>query len=494
MSVCDISVHSTDRCRLDLIIPGEQHFYIRASSPQERQQWLVALGTAKASLTTNKTTEQAGEISPDIVRTKKSELRLYCDLLMQQVHSVKTAANESTPPDVQKLDDATALLSATCDTFINTLEDCMRIANASIKYESPHRNQSDPSFPVVTLKQPQKKHTNRMSKSLSLSEKVHTFPERLSASSRTRSASETSFSNSDLSETDQSSPRSGQPRSPSHTEDSKSNQSQPLTQNSNVQNSNANGNSLERTNRVQIDQNSANSDGHSSSMKRVQSEEEFKDAIDDKVPTFFSTMNPSFMDLQLGTDGGIPVEMFLGSCKSLVPFFDKLNSKAFAPVKMDFQGNIRKLHQKFTTNPSTYSTLQNMIIAEMNSNQQHLSSSATVALLWMKRSLEFIKEFLAEMYKGEQDLSTAASNSYSRSLKPFHGWVVRGVFAVAVKALPYRNVFLSMLGVEGDESEGSDFMQCLMSDMENYITALDVVIKILNDFYRLHSLESNDQI
>lgn len=33
------------------------------------------------------------ESNPDTLKTKKSELRLYCDLLMQQVHVVKTAAN-----------------------------------------------------------------------------------------------------------------------------------------------------------------------------------------------------------------------------------------------------------------------------------------------------------------------------------------------------------------------------------------------------------------
>lgn len=55
-------VHSTDKCRLDLIIPGESHFYLRASNPQERQQWLVSLGTAKASLTNGRIKESAGNI------------------------------------------------------------------------------------------------------------------------------------------------------------------------------------------------------------------------------------------------------------------------------------------------------------------------------------------------------------------------------------------------------------------------------------------------
>lgn len=37
---------------MDLVIPGEQHIYLRAANAQERQQWLVALGSTKACVTT----------------------------------------------------------------------------------------------------------------------------------------------------------------------------------------------------------------------------------------------------------------------------------------------------------------------------------------------------------------------------------------------------------------------------------------------------------
>ena len=52
-------VHATDQTRLDLIIPGEQHFYVKAANPQERQEWLVALGSAKASI--GKLSEESGK-------------------------------------------------------------------------------------------------------------------------------------------------------------------------------------------------------------------------------------------------------------------------------------------------------------------------------------------------------------------------------------------------------------------------------------------------
>jgi hypothetical protein len=45
-----------------------------------------------------------GEPNPDALKTKKSELRLYCDLLMQQVHVIKNAASGEKGPEVEVSD------------------------------------------------------------------------------------------------------------------------------------------------------------------------------------------------------------------------------------------------------------------------------------------------------------------------------------------------------------------------------------------------------
>lgn len=59
-----VLVHSSDSTRVDLTIPGEQYFYLRAINAAERQKWLVALGTAKACLTDNRTKREKGEWMP----------------------------------------------------------------------------------------------------------------------------------------------------------------------------------------------------------------------------------------------------------------------------------------------------------------------------------------------------------------------------------------------------------------------------------------------
>ncbi|XP_012678877.1 pleckstrin homology domain-containing family A member 3 [Clupea harengus] len=133
MTVCEIKVHSTDNTRLELIIPGEQHFYVKAVNAAERQKWLVALGSSKAGLIDTRT-KKGKELTEttDSLKTKMSELRLYCDLLMQQVHTIQESVvqEDQTRSDTESMDEASSLLSATCNTFIKTLEDCMKIANS----------------------------------------------------------------------------------------------------------------------------------------------------------------------------------------------------------------------------------------------------------------------------------------------------------------------------------------------------------------------------
>ncbi|XP_072349941.1 pleckstrin homology domain-containing family A member 3-like isoform X3 [Scyliorhinus torazame] len=139
MAVCEIKVHTADFTRMDLIIPGEQYFYLKAVNVAERQKWLVALGSAKACLADSRSKKER-EINEteDSLKSKMSELRLYCDLLMQQVHKIQESAlpvQATSIPDIEKMNEASSLLKATCNTFIITLDDCMKIASEKISPE-----------------------------------------------------------------------------------------------------------------------------------------------------------------------------------------------------------------------------------------------------------------------------------------------------------------------------------------------------------------------
>ncbi|XP_072435220.1 pleckstrin homology domain-containing family A member 3-like isoform X1 [Chiloscyllium punctatum] len=153
MAVCEIKVHSTDSTRMELIIPGEQHFYVKSVNAAERQRWLVALGSSKACLTDTRTKKEK-EISEtnESLKTKMSELRLYCDLLMQQVHTIQESVKQDQPSlsSPETMNEASSLLSATCNTFISTLDECMKIANAKFKPEMFQFSLADPLVSPVS--------------------------------------------------------------------------------------------------------------------------------------------------------------------------------------------------------------------------------------------------------------------------------------------------------------------------------------------------------
>ncbi|VDI78879.1 pleckstrin homology domain containing family A member 8, partial [Mytilus galloprovincialis] len=360
MATCDIRVHQTDHCRLDLIIPGEQHFYVRAATSQERQQWLVALGSAKASQKNarkpDETVVNRGDVSPDILRTKKSELRLYCDLLMQQVHSVKSTIQEK--QDIQKLEEASSLLGPTCDTFIQTLEECMALAKAGVGMESGILNSpihSAKSLPTLPLHIPKKKikpglhrtvsHDSSSPRGWAGSDSPATKDHN---ASKQRTTSESSLTNHSIAEIDISGVQSSSNNvslNSSHNNSVSVDQKDHSPQQDIIPET-----SIDR---LKQDTNLNNLESMSSSS--VNSEEDFKDAIDAKIPTFFSTMDTSFMDLHLDTDGSIPVEEFLLAAKSILPLFDVF---IIAEIHYEFDlkfelGNHEILTQGFMTTKET---------------------------------------------------------------------------------------------------------------------------------------------
>ena len=142
--------------------------YLRAKDDKERQKWLVSLGSAKACVSktnthgrsrlssispipvpltsctqgptnpTNKSNsdseKESHKSSYDVLKKKRSELRLYCDLLMQQIHTIKTSvkdqdANSICSVEMEKLNEGCSLLTQTCDTFIHTLDETMKLAH-----------------------------------------------------------------------------------------------------------------------------------------------------------------------------------------------------------------------------------------------------------------------------------------------------------------------------------------------------------------------------
>ncbi|XP_025068032.1 uncharacterized protein LOC102367966 isoform X2 [Alligator sinensis] len=106
-------------------------------------------------------------LSTESLGRKLSELRLYCDALTQQVLDMQESTrprDDGAPLDVERMNEASSLLRATCSQFLSTLEECMKFANARLAPElyppSPAPLPSD----FVGTKLP---HSHRVRRSLS---------------------------------------------------------------------------------------------------------------------------------------------------------------------------------------------------------------------------------------------------------------------------------------------------------------------------------------
>lgn len=504
MSVCDVVVHPTDDKRLDLIIPGEQHFYVKAANSKERQQWLVALGSCKASLKTLSTQQQHLHhhqpqplmndewlVAADEIKMKKSELRLYCDLLMQQVHSVKAAVTTGMLPDPEKLDDATSLLSATCDTFIKSLEECMSLCNSHCSAPgsppptvngSQQLHDIDTALPSTPVK-PYIRHPKQSSVDRTL---IAVHGGHAAADSDRPRRGHGSVSSSELPSPVLDAPRAFD-RSVEGLGASSASAAAAVPQ---------------PPRSLELDAAAVATVAPERAVATVAPES--GGAMPEQLVqsnSFFGQMKCSFPKLLLSDKDDIETRVFLDCCTEVSGFFDKLSTTAFAPVKADFIGNIKKINQKYSTNPEAFETLQKLVAYEMSKNQHLDPNSATQALLWLKRGLEFIKEFLKEL-KVQTVLSAAGYTAYERSLKPYHGFVVRSVFSLAMRAAPYRTVLLAALVSTPSPSYGTDsngqltpeLEKALFDEMHDHLVALDRCCLILTTFYRSNNLDSNKTV
>ncbi|BFZ21731.1 hypothetical protein BsWGS_24770 [Bradybaena similaris] len=380
MAVCDIVVHPTDMTRLDLIIPGEQHYYVKAGTPQDRQSWLIALGSSKASFSETSAAKKEADAMPDLMRTKKSELRLYCDLLMQQVHSIKqTVSTADGKLDVEKLTESTSLVGVTCDTFIATLDECMKLVSNTPMFESPHQHVRDAAIPTSPTRanaqrlpgtrsviiRPVEKSSKHRTVSVSSTDSLKMHPPSspypsLSINSNSKTSVSSALHSPVLPQSptghlmphvpsvspvksDSATPSPELPgRTPSRTPSMTPSRtpSDPSVKhgvNGLVEPSGSSSSSL-KTAQEQITPHGPSSATSSEDLENL---DDFKDAIDETIMTFFSAMPKSFAHVDTSQADHTLVVPFLDACKNLVPIFDKLNSTAFAPVKMDFCGNIR---------------------------------------------------------------------------------------------------------------------------------------------------------
>ncbi|KAK4492463.1 hypothetical protein RD792_003272 [Penstemon davidsonii] len=149
-------------------------------------------------------------------------------------------------------------------------------------------------------------------------------------------------------------------------------------------------------------------------------------------------------------NGVMLTKPFLDVCKQILPVIEKFGA-AMALVKSDVGGNITRLENKYLTNPTQYNHLYSMVQEEIDAKTAKGSSSCTNGLLWLTRAMDFILELFRDLLQHQDwTMSQACTDSYTKTLKKYHGWLASSSFTVAMKLAPDRKKFLDVIGGTGD--------------------------------------------
>lgn len=189
------------------------------------------------------------------------------------------------------------------------------------------------------------------------------------------------------------------------------------------------------------------------------------------MSTFVERVPRRFNQVTIGEEEGINTLEFLEAASGVVMLFDELGSAAFSLVKSDLNGNITKVRTKYDSDPQAFETLQKIVLAEAGSKDR----TATQGLLWLKRGLEFTAMgILRSLNNMSEELADSFIEAYKLTLKPLHGFVVRGAFNLAMKACPYRKDFYEKLGGSNEK---------VLKELREWADALQNQLNLLNQFY-----------
>lgn len=165
--------------------------------------------------------------------------------------------------------------------------------------------------------------------------------------------------------------------------------------------------------------------------------------------------------------GDMLTKPFLDVCKQILPVIDKFGA-AMALVKSDINGNITRLENKYLSDPAQFNHLYSMVQVEIEAKTAKASSSCANGLLWLTRAMDFLVELFRNLLDHQDwTMSQACTDSYSKTLKQWHGWLASSSFTIAMKLAPDRNKFMDVIGGKGD----------INADIEKFCTTFSPLLE-----------------
>ncbi|KRY33091.1 Pleckstrin homology domain-containing family A member 3 [Trichinella spiralis] len=148
VAMCEIIADQVYPNRMEVWIPGEKHFYLQCSSAQERQRWLMALGSAKAKYNSTAAMNNTfngilfiflvtvlmckcfvDSIMKNALNAKSKELKLFCSILRHHLDAMLKSLDKNESISPQQFIKEAKKIYKTCMRCSGITEDWLFVMN-----------------------------------------------------------------------------------------------------------------------------------------------------------------------------------------------------------------------------------------------------------------------------------------------------------------------------------------------------------------------------
>ncbi|KAL8106555.1 hypothetical protein AgCh_023354 [Apium graveolens] len=164
------------------------------------------------------------------------------------------------------------------------------------------------------------------------------------------------------------------------------------------------------------------------------------------------------------------VLLFLSSSFNYINFCvlvaDKIGP-TMAVLRQDIHQNIQRLEKFQESNPLLYSNVVEILKKDKNEVCARHVASCSRAFVWLTRSLNFTVTLLRLLLKdSELKMERAVEEAYIITLKPWHGWITSTAYKVALKLVPDKKAFLTIL------MSNREYSDRLKEEMDTFVSLL----------------------
>lgn len=188
--------------------------------------------------------------------------------------------------------------------------------------------------------------------------------------------------------------------------------------------------------------------------------------------------------------GELEVEDLMGACDDIADMISLFGASMLS-VRASITDNLSKVRRSMARrDPSADTRIGAVILEEVSNGVMKREGSVCLSSLWLKRSLDFMAVFIADVLRGS-DAAKAAVAAYKTTLEPWQGWFVRAACKTGMRLVPNRATILQVLSApnsanteKGDTTTGS-----LVKELEEMMREFTSVVAAMDAFFTEHDLD-----